>query len=151
MKSQTLTFILGASLLSPVWLAAESKSTVTPVLLQAPTSRCVALGQAFSGVTDDAAALSFNPASLASLSRGQLSFLYQQGAIEDHYGQLLGGWSHGNNGFGLSGGYYDAGTIGYFDGNKNTDIVAQKDLVITGGWGHRFSSLSAGMNGKYIS
>ena len=52
-------------------------------LLEAPSARAAALGEAFSAASDDLSAFSYNPASLFTFENSRGSFLYQEGATED--------------------------------------------------------------------
>jgi len=120
-------------------------------LLEAPTARASALGEAFSAVTDDAAGLAYNPASLATLQNSQASFLYHRGALDDQYGNILLGFPMRQGGWGLSAGYYDGGTINVSDGNSQRTINSQTDHIATVGWSRRQGSIRIGVAGKYLS
>src|SRR5688572_183451 len=61
------------------------------IIEQSNSPRPSALGDAFSSVSGDIAALNFNPASLAGLTGSQLAFQRKQGIFDDSYNQLAFG------------------------------------------------------------
>src|SRR5687767_928652 len=58
-------------------------------LIESPSARASSMGEAFSAMTNDISAFGYNPASLQSLEHGQASFMYQQGLVEDAFGQFM--------------------------------------------------------------
>jgi hypothetical protein len=137
--------------LSLMQLKAATRTEAALSLLEAPTARPAALGEALTAATDDVAAFSYNPASLATLHRGHAAFLYHRGINDDAYGQFLIGQPHKKNGYGLSVGYYDGGKVEISDGNTSSFVTAQRDLVLALGAARSMGRLSAGVAGKYFS
>jgi hypothetical protein len=101
--------------------------------------------------SNDIATLAYNPASLGTMKGGQASFLYQKGFIDDSYGQFLVGSSSRHGGFGLSVGYYDAGTFDMSTGGAQRSVTAQRDLVFALSTARNVGPVSIGTTGKYIS
>lgn len=120
-------------------------------MLEAPSARSAALGEALSAGTDDIVAFSYNPGSLPTLNRGHASFLFHRGINDDFYSQFLIGRPVGRSGIGLSVGYYDGGDVEVPDGASVRTVNAQRDLVLSAGAGRRFGRFSAGLAAKYFS
>jgi len=139
------------SVFTPVTLFASGNGiTAGQTLLQAPSGRAAALAEAYSAMTDDVAAMNYNPASLNSLQESQASFLYQKGLADDSYGNFMMGTPLSQGTLGFNFGYYNAGTFDYFDGTKVNALQAKRDLTASLGYaigGHRWS---LGVAGKYI-
>jgi hypothetical protein len=121
-------------------------------LLEAPSARAAALGDAFVAVSDDIGGLSYNPALLSTLSSNELGVLYQRGAIDDSYAHLALGapapaWSWGG-----SLGYYNSGTFNASDdGVLVRNITAEKDLAAVAGLARSIGRGSVGISGKFFS
>ncbi len=145
------TVLLGLAALSFASLEAATQTEAALSLLEAPTARPAALGEALTAATDDVAAFSYNPASLATLRKGHASFLYHKGINDDAFGQFLVGRPAKKNGLGLSVGYYDGGDIEIADGNTTSVVKAQRDLVLSLGMARHFGRFTAGTAGKYFS
>jgi hypothetical protein len=132
-------------------LSAATRTEAALSLLEAPTARPAALGEALTAATDDVSAFSYNPASLATLERGHATFLYHRGINDDAYGQFLVGQPHKKNAFGLSVGYYDGGKVEIAKGNTSSLVTAQSDLVLGLGMARHMGRFYAGVAGKYFS
>lgn len=120
-------------------------------LIEAPGARAAALGEAFSAASDDISAMGYNPSSLKSLKSGQASFLYQKGLAEDAYGQFMIGTPSSKGAFGMSVGYYNAGTIDLYDGTTERTVNAQTDLSVGLSYANNLGPVSFGVTGKYLS
>ena len=121
-------------------------------LLEAPSARASALGEAFSSASDDIAGLAYNPSLLSTLSSGELSFLYQRGSINDSYAHLAFGLPTASWSWGASLGYYNSGTFNASeDGISQHTITAEKDLAATAGLSRTLGPGSVGISGKIIS
>lgn len=132
-----------------LWAAGRTQSALT--LLEPPSARAAALGEAFTAGTDDIGVFHYNPASLTTLKSSQASFLYKQGVADDTYGHFSIGTPRTAGGLGLSVGYYNAGTAEVFDGTTQRKVTAQKDLAVGFGLAHRWGRVSLGWTGKYFS
>jgi len=120
-------------------------------LIESYGARSAALGEAFTPMVNDIAAMGYNPASLGTLKSGQASFMYQKGMVDDSYGQFLIGAPMARGGWGLSVGYYNAGTMDIsFDGVTSRSVSAQKDLTLGLGYARNIGSTSYGLNFKYL-
>jgi LysM repeat protein len=138
-----------AAFLLPYGIHADSVGTVAGLtLLEAPTARAAGLGEAFTAISNDAAGLSYNPASLGTLNQSQVSFLYHRGTIEDNYGQALLGLE---NGWAFGVGAYNGGDFEYKDGATQKTVNTQKDLLMNLGYGRAFGPVELGVAGKYFS
>src|SRR5262245_13379237 len=87
-------------------------------LLQPPGARSAALGEAFTSVNDDVTAMSFNPASLATLKNRSASYLYQRGIADDYFSQLMIGMPREKDAWGLSIAYFNGGKMDLYDGSN---------------------------------
>jgi hypothetical protein len=117
------------------------------------SAAAAALGNAFTGTENDIAGLAYNPAAPATFSEGQASFLFQRGLIEDSYGQLMVGMPNQarTGGFGLSVGYYNAGTLDITNENgTTTSVKAEEDVTTALTYAHKIGNLSLGIAGKYL-
>jgi LysM repeat protein len=101
-------------------------------------------------VKNDVTSMAYNPAGIASLETGQASFFYQKGLTDDAFGRLTIGSPIGKNAFGLSIGYYNAGTVELYDGVNTTNANAQKDYTISLGYARTMGAFRAGTNIKYL-
>lgn len=120
-------------------------------LLETTDARPASMGEAFTGVTNDIAGFSYNPASLGTIKNGQASFLYQKGLLEDSYGHFsIGGGNSKGKGYGLSVGYYNAGSIEVNDGVTTRTVTAQKDLLVSLGMSRSLGKMSYGASVKFL-
>ncbi len=104
-------FLIGTLISTQIWAATPDTAGGLSFISDG-NAEAAALGNAFTAVPDNIAGLVYNPASAATLTSGQASFLFQRGLIEDSYGQLMIGTPlHNNSGLGLTVGYYNAGSI----------------------------------------
>jgi len=120
-------------------------------LLNDPSARAMALAGAIGASADDVSAFAYNPASLSSLNRGQATLLHDSGIFGDTYNQLLIGTPVPKGGMGCSVAYYQGGQFDYADGVVRKDVTAQKDLIVSLGYGRQIGSFEAGVTGKYLS
>jgi len=122
------------------------------LLIDAPSARAAALGEAFTAATDDVSGGAYNPASLASLTDSQASMLYQKGIVDDTSAHFLFGRPSARGGWGLSAAYYNAGTINLIDDlGQQRSVNAQTDMALAATFARNFGSARAGMSLKYIS
>lgn len=121
-------------------------------LLSEGNAKAAALGQAYTAAFDDIAGMAYNPASLVTLKETQASFLYQQGLIQDNYGQLMIGGAGERSGWGLSVGYYNGGTIDLTDSSgAESSVNAQRDLTLGLGYARKIGGIVAtGLSIKYL-
>lgn len=132
--------------------AGAPKTSAGLTLLEAPSARPAALGEAYSAVSDDIAGLAYNPASLAGLSGGQASFYFKKGLIDDSYGQLQAGKPFGFGTLGVSLGYYNGGDLALQDvTGPAQNVTAQKDFLLGLGYGRSFYGVDLGLSGKLLS
>jgi len=151
MKKQV--FILSAFLLllTSTLLAKGVGVSGGSTLLEAPSARAAALGEAFSAFSNDISAFAYNPASLNSLHSGHASILYQQGFEDESFGQLLLGSPVPKGSLGLSVGIFNGGEIELFDGVSKRTVTAQRDMILSLGFARNVGRASIGLTGKYIS
>jgi len=151
MKS-TISYILMVSLL---WLGSYRPAKATTdaglTFLEAPGAWAAAVGEARTASQDHISALSYNPASLASLRRGQASLSYNRGIAGDAFGQFMVGFPRSKAGFGMSLGTYNSGEVELFDGSSQKTVTAQSDLILTFGYAKQLKKAAAGVSGKYLS
>ncbi len=121
------------------------------IFLEPNSARPAALGEAFSAVSNDLSAFSYNPASLKTLENGQASFLYEKGLFDTSYGNFMIGSPSKNDAFGLSVSYYNSGTIELYDGSMNHTMNAKKDVALTLGYATKSENMLTGFSGKYLS
>jgi hypothetical protein len=76
MKKAIGAFLLVVFSLGQLKAAVRTEAALS--LLEAPTARPAALGEALTAATDDVAAFSYNPAALATLQKGHAAFLYHR-------------------------------------------------------------------------
>lgn len=148
-KSLIFWVLLGA--VGSPSLTAAGKTDAGLILLDVPSARPAALGQAFTAMSDDVSAYLYNPATLNSLKTGHASFLYQNGIFDDSSGQLLLGHPLHRGGVGLSIGYYNGGDIVLTDGNTQREVTAQRDLMMSLGVARGLGLFSFGVTGKVLS
>ena len=147
-----MKFLLSALLLFSPILSAAAPTSAGLTLLQRPSARASALGEAFSAVARDVAAFHYNPAALATLDRPQASLLYEDGFAGDAFGRVLGGLPTRRGAFGLSLGYYDGGEAALSsDGFTTSQLTVQRDLLVTLGYARTLGVLEAGVAVKHLS
>ena len=153
MNFKTVLFFLMASFFFGGLTYADGIGTTAGLtLLQTNGARPSAMGEAFTSVTNDIAALEFNPGSLATLEGGQASLHYQQGLTEDSFSKGLVGWQTLGGTLGLAVGHYDSGEVQLFDGITRRDsVTAQNDLLATVGYGRKIGTVAAGASVRYLS
>lgn len=127
-------------------------------LLEAPSARPAALGQAYTAATDDISAFAYNPASLKTLQSGQTSLLYVKGMNEDSFAQFLIGRPLGQGAVGLALGYYDGGDFEFVEvespGGPLVDrgtVRAQRDMMASLGYARSLGVVSMGVAAKFLS
>ncbi len=143
----TLLFIAHAP---AVWAEGSAQSGGT-LLLNTPSARSAALGEAFTAMRNDVAALFYNPASLSSLVTDQAGFQYQKGLVDDSYGQLLLGGPAREGGLGIGLGYYNGGRFNLSDGVTQRSVRAKSELLLAVGGARPLGRVSAGATLKYLS
>jgi len=131
--------------------AAGVGSSGGATLIQSPSARASALGEAFSASSNDIGGFSYNPASLSSLLNGHASFLYQQAFEDESYGQISMGSPLPKGSLGFSVAYFDGGELDLFDGVTRRTVTAQQDIVISLGYAQKVGKASIGLTGKYLS
>ncbi|MBD3271311.1 MAG: hypothetical protein GF384_02085 [Elusimicrobia bacterium] len=138
--------------LSSISQAESVGRTVGLTIDQSNAPRANALGDAFSAVTGDIAALNFNPASLAGLLGTQLSLQRKQGAFDENYSQVAVGSEFFGGVFGATANLYDSGSATLWDGyNPPKTVTAQKDLLVNFGYGRTIGIFDIGANLRYLS
>lgn len=151
-QMKKIGIFLSVSFLSGILWAKGNGTTAGVALLQTGSARASALGNAFSAVSNDIGAMDFNPASLATLNSGQVSFQHQTGSFDDSLTQLNMGFLLPKGNLGLSVGRYSAGDVKLFDGvNPSRTVNAQEDLLFGIGTGFKFQQIALGVNLRYLS
>ncbi len=136
-------------------LAAQSNGGAAPesYLLRGVSARAIAMGDAYTAVANDPAAMYYNPAGLAFQSqRPQVGGMFSALDFERRhnylaYGQSFADWI----GAGISVNNYDAGTITGRDAAGNPlGTYENRQLAAAGGVAFRTRNISAGASGKYL-
>lgn len=122
-------------------------------------ARGIALGGAYTAVTDDATSLYWNPAGLAKIPRASASFMYSRFVEEISYQSMHGAVRLTDVGV-LAGGlrYRDIGLVEHTDiGGNPRGTFRPRDYVAELGWGRSVLDLSdsdievaMGVTGKWI-
>lgn len=130
--------------------AAHAKMSGALSLLEGSGASIAGIADAGTAVKNDVTSMAYNPAGIGTLESGQASFFYQKGLIGDAFGRLTIGSPVGKNAYGLSIGYYNAGTVELYDGVNTTNATAQKDYTITLGYARTVGAMNVGTNLKYL-
>lgn len=130
---------------------AANQSSAALTLLEAPNARPAAMGEAFSAVSEDISAFSYNPATLNTLTKKQMSVLYKKGLNNDGYGNIQFGIPSEKRTLGFSVSYYNGGRVNAYDGVSERTVTAQSDTVLSGGFASRIENVNIGFTGKFIS
>jgi hypothetical protein len=144
---------LGLLVLLPVQPALSAGTSGGIILKQAVGARSQGMGEAFTGVADDATALYWNPGGLGQVTGLQANATYQAGLADSTYEQLLATYqveSLGTVGLGVS--LLQAGIVELDnpDGSLH-EVQAQSDLVVSAGFGaHLTPSLGLGLTLKVL-
>lgn len=147
---KTLIFFSVALIQASIF-GANGLTEVGLTLIESPSARSSALGQAFTAMPNDVSAIHYNPSALESLKRDQASFLYQKGILDDAYGQFSIGHPLDKGSIGATIGYYDSGDIDGFDGTTRRTITGQRDLVVGLVGANNIGKLDYGATLKYFS
>ena len=130
--------------------SSDAGSCGFPLLKVGVGVRAAAMGEAFTGLCDDASALYWNPAGLAGLNRFEIMASHQQWFLDtrDEYLALTAPISPVT--LGLSALYCGNGGIEFFDENNNaTDTVSTHSGYATLGVGYKLNRLvSLGLTAK---
>lgn len=149
-KTALLLFLWGP-FISTLSVNAEGPGSASGIsLLQTPSARAAALGEAFSAEAGDVTAYLYNPATLNTLQFSQASFLYQSGLADDRTSHLTLGLSRGDHDWGFSVGYYDGGEVEVFDGSYSRMVTAKRDLTTSIAVARPWGPFSLGVAGKYL-
>ena len=115
-------------------------------------ARGMSMGEGFSALVDDATALYWNPAALATLENRSATLMHAK-TIEDSfydfgaYGQKLG--AAGGIGVGIQ--YYSAGSVDNLDtSGTKTGTTDPNDVALLMGYGHTLGGFQVGLTGKYV-
>jgi len=115
-------------------------------------ARAVSMGEAFTGISDDATAIYWNPSGISRLTQKEISLMYAMWFEEISYNNLF--YVHpmkiGNFGLGLQ--YVNYGSLDGLDENGNpTDDFTPTDLAITISYSRNIKGIDTGISAKYIS
>jgi len=149
--SLILTALLLTVLGFPSKGLAKGKTSAGLTLLGPQGARAAALAEAYSAASNDISALGFNPSLLSTLQTGQASFLLKRDVFDSTFGLFHIGRPLKNGGVGMSIGYFDGDSIHVFDGVKESDSTAQRDITVTLGLAQGVGPISFGVSGKYLS
>lgn len=147
-----IKFILAAvaAALAAAPAARAAESSAAQFLRLGFGARALGMGEAFTAVADDAAALHYNPAGLATegIPERRTAVFSHAWHIQDmgvsQAGYLARPW-----GFGLT--YFSAGEMeGRDDAGAATGDFTARDLAVTAGRGYSFGELSLGAAVKYV-
>lgn len=135
----------------PVLAASTGGTAGAEFLRMGAGARGMAMGEGFSALVDDASALYWNPAALATLEKRSATLMHAK-TIEDSfydfggYGQRLGA-----GGIGVGFQYYSAGSIDNTDtGGNKTGTSTPNDVALLAGYGRNVGGYQVGVTGKYV-
>ncbi len=145
--------LLAQSAFSESFTSSAKGTTAGTFLELGVGGRATAMGGAYTAVADDATALYWNPAGLASVEKHAATFMhaaYLQSSFYDYgaYAQSLG---DGDGAFGASFQYLSAGSLTETDANFNSvGTFTPNDLALTAGYGRAVGGGAVGASVKYI-
>lgn len=150
MRAVARSFLLVAVILpAQISLLCAAQSSSAQFLRLGFGARAIGMGEAFTAVADDGAALYYNPAGLAGESAGKdFSFshaLHVQGTAVSQIS-----FSQRPYAFALT--WFSAGQLEGRDANANiTGNFTARDMAVSAGRGFALGNLKAGISGKFIS
>lgn len=114
-------------------------------------ARGMSMGEGFSALVDDATALYWNPAALATLEKRSATFMHAK-TIEDSFYDFGGyGQKVGAGGIGVGFQYYSAGSVDNLDtGGTKTGTTTPNDVAVNVGYGHTLGAYQVGVTGKFV-
>ncbi|MBI4063025.1 MAG: PorV/PorQ family protein [Elusimicrobia bacterium] len=141
---------------SAAGFSTKAKGTTSANFLKlAPGARAIAMGEAYSALTDDSLALYWNPAGLSYMaSRHSVNFMHALYVEEINFGYAAYAAKLPNNlgSIATSVHYLNVGAIDQTDTIGNPiGSYSPKDAAYALGWGGKFFGLGFGLSGKYIS
>lgn len=115
-------------------------------------ARAVAMGEAFTGISDDATAIYWNPSGINRLTQKEVSLMYAMWFEEISYNNLF--YVHpsqiGNFGIGVQ--YLGYGSLEGLDENGNpTGNFGPADLALVISYAKTIKGIDTGITAKYIS
>jgi hypothetical protein len=128
-----------------------------PWLKNENSAAAAGMAGVFSGSSSRVDALQINPASLASLSNQQISFMHNIGFQDQATEHLAYGLSLGEGkGAALAVDYLNFGEVETYsvDGSgllSQGSSLKPSAMAVTAGYGHAFGNFSLGLSGKYVS
>ena len=128
------------------------------ILTRTPSARVAALAGSFGSVDDDVTGVKYNPGCLGTISKSQLSLMYNKDFAEDTFMNFSGGFilGAGHGAFAFSADSYDAGILEFYDsaGNKKR-VSAEQDKVFGISYGNVLrlggAPVYSGITLKYLS
>ncbi len=114
-------------------------------------ARPMAVGEAFTSISNDITASGYNPSSLATLDGAQASFFYRTGMADDTFGSFMLGAPGHFGSYGLSVGYFNGGDVELSDGVSQRRVNVQTDLALSLGYAFPIEKMKFGLTGKYLS
>lgn len=154
MKKRLMGLLTVVMVLNPSFFALAAGTSGGILLRQAVGSRAQGMGEAFTGVADDATALYWNPGGLRQVAGLQANATYQAGLADSAYEQFMLSYRLGDIGTGgvglslLQGGMIELDNP---DGSLRK-VQSQSDLVLAAGFGANLtSSLGLGLALKLLS
>ncbi|MBN1385138.1 MAG: PorV/PorQ family protein [Elusimicrobia bacterium] len=106
------------------------------ILTRSPSARSSALGDAFGSVDCDIIGVKYNPGLIATISKRQLSLMFNRGLINDTFASVIYGMPTKYGALAYSFDYYDSGILEFYDSywNKRT-VTGEKDMAFAISWG----------------
>lgn len=136
--------------------ALEPGNTAANFLKVGVGARPVAMGEAYTAISDDAHAVFYNPAGLANLDRQEVTMMHNK--FFDGVHQQFGAYAYPHWRYGTFAAAFTMLSVQPFDSYTSLDQpdgkVAAQDLSIGGAWGRDvpgIKGLSIGVGGKFIS
>lgn len=154
MKNRLVSLVAAAMLVAQAIPSLAAGTSGGILLTQAVGSRSQGMGEAFTGVADDATALYWNPGGLSQVTGLQANATYQAGLADSAYEQFMLSYRLGDIGTGgvglslLQGGMIELDNP---DGSLRK-VQSQSDVVFSAGFGANLtSSLGLGLALKLLS
>jgi hypothetical protein len=132
--------------------AKGSGSSAGITFLHPSSAEAASMAEACTALSGAAYVMHYNPASLASLNKTEISAMYQNGLADDNLTTLILAKPFSFAFFGAEIMYYTTGEVSLYDASGTlVKEVGQKDIAVIVGSAERFGKFSIGFNFKYLT